>query len=393
MRAILFAGLVSACATNETTMTTPMDGGSPDLTQAMLPDLTGAPPMDLAQAMDLAAADLAPEPPSVRLIGRIDTNDAAGPRFSWSGSSIVARFSGTAVSVHLSDSIDHFKVMIDGTEMGSFVGSGDKTYTLASGLAAGTHDVLIYRQSEAFDGPTQFFGLSFPGGGTLLAPPPAHAHKIELVGDSISCGYGDTGTPAVCGSGGVCSFSLDTEDHYQSYGATAARALDADLISVSWSGIGMYRDCCGGSGSTTDTMPAYYGLALPTPASPTTNWDFNKWTPDLVLINLGTNDYNGGDPGATFTSTYVTFFQRVRTNYPNAYIMLLLGPMLSGSELTSARTRLNDVLTAVNDPRSSLLEFTTEDLNSVGCDCHPTVTKHQAMATALVTEVKAKLGW
>jgi lysophospholipase L1-like esterase len=392
MRAFVFA--LAACSPNNpaTMMMTSNDGGAPDLSQPPGADLATT---DLAKstAIDLAGADLAPEAPSVRLIGRIDNNDAAGPRFSWSGSSIVARFSGTAVSVHLSDSVDHFKVLIDGQDQPGFIGSGDKTYPLATGLAAGTHDLVVYRQSEAFDGPTQFFGLTFPGGGTLLAPPPPRSHKIELIGDSISCGYGDTGTPAVCGGAGVCSFSLATEDHYQSYGATAARALDADLISVSWSGIGMVHNCCGASGSTTDTMPSYYGYALPPPASPTTNWDFANWTSELVLINLGTNDYTGGDPGAIFTSTYVTFFQRVRANYPNAYIMLLLGPMLSGSDLTSARMRLNSVLTTVNDPKSSLFEFTTEDFNAVGCDCHPTVTTHQSMATALAAEIKSKLGW
>ena len=89
----------------------------------------------------------------------------------------------------------------------------------------------------------------------------------------------------------------------------------------------------------------------------------------------------------------MTFFQRVRQNHPNAWIMLLLGPMLSGSDLTSARMRLNAVLTTVNDAKASLFEFTTQDLSAVGCDCHPTVTKHQSMATALVTEIQSKLGW
>src|SRR5256885_15782945 len=136
MRAILLVGVLAACGSNDTTMMmmTGDDGGPPDLAQAMA-DLS-QPPI----AMDLSGADLAPEAPSVRLIGRIDTGDAAGPRFSWSGSSIVARFSGTAVSVHLSDNIDHFKVLIDGQNQAGFIGSGDKTYALASGLAAGTHD-------------------------------------------------------------------------------------------------------------------------------------------------------------------------------------------------------------------------------------------------------------
>jgi hypothetical protein len=385
---------LSACdSSNNTVMMMPdTDGGEPDLTTpASLPDLSGV--TSLPDLTPPPGADLAPEPPSVRLIGRIDNGDAAGPRFSWSGSSIVARFMGTAVSVHLSDNIDHFKVIIDGQDQPGFIGSGNKTYPLASGLTNGPHELLIYRQSEAFDGPTQFFGLTFPGGGSLLSPPPARKHRIELIGDSISSGYGDTGTPFQCGGAGSCGFSLDTEDHYQSYGPTAARALDADLISVSWSGIGMYHNCCDANGSKTDTMPNYYGFALPDPASPTTNWDFTKWTPELVLINLGTNDYTGGDPGAPFTTAYVNFVKRVRMNYPSAYIMLLVGPMLSGGDLTSAKMRLNTVLSTVNDPKTSLFEFTTQDLNAVGCDCHPTVAKHQSMATALTAEIKSKLGW
>src|SRR5262249_8663603 len=156
----------------------------------------------------------------------------------------------------------------------------------------------------------------------------------------------------ICGMG-TCSFSLATEDHYQSYGAITARNLDADLISVSWSGIGIYHNCCDPS-KTGGTMPDTYDYALPPPESPPTNWDFSKWQPELVLINLGTNDYTGGDPGQPFTDAYVTFVKRVRKNYPNAYIMLLIGTMLEGSDYTSCKSRLNTVLTTVGDPMMEL---------------------------------------
>jgi hypothetical protein len=50
----------------------------------------------------------------------------------------------------------------------------------------------LWRRTEANNyAPSQFFGLDF-GGGTLL-PMPAPAHKIEVIGDSITCGYGNEG--------------------------------------------------------------------------------------------------------------------------------------------------------------------------------------------------------
>jgi lysophospholipase L1-like esterase len=387
---VLFCG----CGSSVEMMQPPMDdlpGFAVDLSESR--DLAVVPGSDLATTtIDLASADLTPEAPSVRLIGRIDYGDPDGPRFSWSGSAISARFSGTAVSVHLADSINHFKVLIDGQPQAGFVGSGNKTYPLASGLTNGVHELLIYRQSEAFDGATQFFELTFPGGGQLLAPPPAKSRRIELIGDSISNGYGNTGTPYQCGGGGSCTFSLDTEDHWQSYGAIAARNLDAELHSISWSGIGMVKNCCGAGGSTVDTMPKYYPYAL-TPPETATNWDFTRWTPDLVLINLGTNDYTAGDPGTTFTNTYVTFVEGVRQRYPNAHIMLLIGPMLAGADLTSIKGRIATVVSTVNDAKLSTFELTTQDLNAVGCDCHPSVAKHQSMAAALTAEIRSKLSW
>ena len=102
------------------------------------------------------------------------------------------------------------------------------TTPIAQGLAAGTHVVELYRRTEASQGEAQFLGFDF-GSGKLLSPPAAKARRIELVGDSISCGYGDEGANQ------SCPFTADTENHYLSYGALAARAVDAELITVAWS--------------------------------------------------------------------------------------------------------------------------------------------------------------
>lgn len=317
--------------------------------------------------------------PAVRLIGRIDRGDPAGPRFEWSGSAIVARFDGTAVTVRLRDSGNYFHVAIDGAERPLLIGSaGTTSYPLATGLPAGPHTVELWRRTEAFGNPTQFLGFDFGAGGALLPPPPAATRRIELIGDSISCGYGDEGTSA------TCHFSLATENHYLSYGALAARALDAELITVAWSGYGMYR---GYGGSMTDTIPTIYDRALPTIAGNT--WDFAQWTPDAVVINLGTNDWAMGDPGQAYTDAYVAFVRRLRTHYPRAYVLASIGPTHApGPRIQAALTTLR----AGGDTRLGYLEYTIP-ANEWGCDYHPNLVAQAAMGDQLTAALRMALGW
>ena len=96
---------------------------------------------------------------------------------------------------------------------------------LASGLPAGEHLVELYRRTEANQGESQFLGFDF-GEGALLAPPPRAERRIELVGDSITAGYGNEGADM------SCPFSPDTENHYLTYGALAARQLGAEASTV-----------------------------------------------------------------------------------------------------------------------------------------------------------------
>src|SRR5690606_4703274 len=69
--------------------------------------------------------------------------------------------------------------------------SGQSSVALATGLADGTHDLLIWRNTEAAGGVSEFLGLSnFSAGGGLLPPAAAPDRRIEIIGDSISAGAG-----------------------------------------------------------------------------------------------------------------------------------------------------------------------------------------------------------
>lgn len=320
-----------------------------------------------------------------RFSGRFDVTKPTAPVFEWSGASIALRFKGTAIGVTLADGTsDVFEAIVDGKHTVVPMTWGSKKYSLATGLTDGPHDVLLYRRTEAFFGDTTFQGFDVdPSAYLPLDAPPAH--KLEVIGDSISAGYGDEGTFP-------CTFSAATENHYLTYEALAARAVDAELYTEAWSGIGMYRN---NDGTTTGTMPERYGRTLPVKDTQDT-WDFSKFVPDAVVVNLGTNDFAKGDPGMVFQTTYVTFVTMLRGHYPKARIYLAVGPMLGGESYTGAKNYLNAVIAAraAEDKNLALLELGTQDqADGLGCDYHPSLATHQKMADKLVAALKADLGF
>ena len=324
----------------------------------------------------------------VHLIGRVDSGDPAGPRFSWPASAIVTRFSGTDLTLQLSDGgDDYFAVVVDGgapTVLHTMGGQTD--YPIAQGLTDGEHDVWIEKRTESFQGTAQFLGFTTNTGGKIVKTPEPFSRKIEFVGDSITCGYGNEGM------GPGCGFTAATEDEYLAWGAVAARALSAEHFGISYSGIGVYRDY---SGSTTDQMPVKYERTFAD--DPNSTWDFS-WIPDIVVVDLGTNDFASGDPGQAYVDAYTMFAQQIRGHYPKALILCAVGSMLSGQNLTQATQYAHQVIAAratAGDSNMDFVDLGVQDGNAdgYGCDYHPTVATDQKMADKLVTKIKALKNW
>lgn len=343
---------------------------------------------------------------TVRFIGRFDTTDPAGPRFGWPGSAIVTRFSGTGIRVRFNDESpvndgpNYFEVVIDGKSRGALAVSGpNKVYTVAENLPDGEHDLLLHRRTEGLVGWSQFLEFIPEEGERLLPVAPAPARRIEVIGDSISAGYG------VDGPDETCPFTSATENNYLTYGAIAARQLGADATIIAWSGRGVYRNY---ADEPAPTMPEIYGRTVPNQQAPA--WDFSSWVPHVVVINLGTNDFSvdrnnkGVNPGEAFRAAYAALVETVRTNYPDAVIFCTVGPMLSDTypegtmALSTARSYINRVVEdrkRGGDDKVRFLEFPQQDgaANGLGCDWHPSAKTHQLMAQQLAEAISAELGW
>lgn len=325
-------------------------------------------------------------------------SDAQAIKLAWSGSGFVGSFSGATVAAKLKTvgaGEIFFQPVVDGQVGARFsVGSVEQTVELARGLGAGEHRVELYRETEG-----KGFGYSVFSGfaaGTPGAVPPASGRLIEVIGDSISAGFGNLGTERHEGygpdPGGGCPFTTETESAYLAYGQVAARAVNADASVLAGSGWGIYSD---NRGNTSNVMPALFGNTLGERATPA--WSFAA-QPQAVIINLGTNDASAKTLTAqNFKPAYTKFVATLRSQYPNALLLCALGSMLSGADRSNVEQFLKEIVAELGDKgdkQVKLLDLGTQDaLAGTGCSWHPNVAEDARMAALLAAELRASLGW
>lgn len=237
-----------------------------------------------------------------------------------------------------------------------------------------------------------FLGITgFCAEGEFLPVEPAPAKRLEIVGDSITCGYGNLVLDPA-----RHFFSAD-EDAWQAYGPTAARKLGWDCSCVSISGITAVKHAGWMGDYAMNELYAYtdrvwqekLGLA---PEA----WDFAKAPNDAVVLNLGTNDCFGilfcPEAGELerFSGAYLAFLQEVRRlNGPDTQIVCALGTM--------NYYLFHDIAAAVDayrrqtgDARVHLLRFAPiHPFDGLGADGHPSLATHAKMADELAAFLQA----
>jgi lysophospholipase L1-like esterase len=346
--------------------------------------------------------------PTVRFLGRFDASDPnAGILFAWPASSIFTRFSGTGLAVSLAEAgnavyqgnavNNWYDVWVDGALGPAFKAvNGTTQYTVAQGLAQGDHYVRISKRTEPQIGTAIFRGFTPLEGGTLLPAPSPLARRIQFIGDSITAGYGADGNVAKTG---YCNFTPATENADATYASMAAQALGAEFQAIAFSGKGIVQnnDCVG---DANNTLPALYGSNIP--LSYKDDVDFTGWVPQVVVINLGTNDYNmnngcAAPNSAKFTAGWVNFVRTVRGHYPDAAIFCTVGPDLQGSVLKTAQTNIQAAVTALAQQGEDNVTYISLPANTgadgYGCASHPNRATHAQMASIVQAAIAAKMNW
>jgi len=337
---------------------------------------------------------ISPSNPDIRYVGRWDMSDKAAPACQWPACEISLRTENTSeLTVTLDETgKDLWQVVVRGKPIQVLtLQPGAHDYTIDLPNSGGNfrvgRPIIAYvelvKRTEAFVGTTRFRGFQLVGQGPL-APVPLK-RRIEVVGDSITCGYGNEGANQ------SEHFKPETENAYMSYASIAARAVNADVSIIAWSGRKMWPD---------NTIPAIYDLVLPTQPTPING--FHGPSPQAVIINLATNDFGGSSnpDEAQWTGAYETFIRHIWTRYPKALIYCATGSMMSDGyppgrkALSTLVGYLQRMIARMNDKRLRLIEFEPQKMeDGLGADWHPNVKTDGIMGAKLALALKKDLGW
>lgn len=324
--------------------------------------------------------------------GRVSWAMPSTPRFTFPGVQVRMGFTGTSLRMVAKPKSGFFMVSIDGRPAYK-VGLDNETdsvLTLAEGLQRGTHQLVMMYITEGYERLPEIHSFVLDARARLLPASPLPKHTMEFIGNSITCGYGvESDDP-------LEHFKDSTSNHYLTYAAETARRLDALHMVVARSGIGVYRNYNGPRTGDSINMNTEYAHTLLYDAGEM--WDFIRFTPEVVCINLGTNDTStdGADP-SLLREGYVRLLAQVRAAYPQSKIVLLCGSMMSGDALALASATMDDVVSeAKENGDNNVFRFNfTPQTGSLGygADWHPSRTQHQLMADELTPFIKDLMNW
>ena len=164
------------------------------------------------------------------------------------------------------------------------------------------------------------YAYSYQDNEEIINPTEKKKHLIEFIGDSITCGFG------IESKASYEFFDTSTQNFEKTYAYIASKLLDFDYSTVCYSGCGIITP-----GSK---MPQKYTKVNVYIGD--LEWDFtkNETKPDIIVINLGTNDkdFALSFKEGTYPYDYANFLKLVRNKNPDAIIICIYG-MMGGHEL------------------------------------------------------------
>lgn len=344
---------------------------------------------------------------SVKLLGRTYLDgDTLWGAFSGTGAEFI--FNGKILNITVigdyastagnDENYARIAVYVDGERViDDMLDAKEKTYTVVEGSEKRSAVIRIVKLSECAMSTFGIRPLQLASDESVT-PTPKKKTKIEFIGDSITCGYG------VDDPDKEHHFKTSTEDFTKAYAYKTAQELNADYSMVSVSGYGII------SGFTNDgnkipeqTIPQYYdklGFSYNKFADKyevaKLEWNFERYKPDIIVINLGTNDMSYAttdERKAEFEEGYLAFLKEVRSLNPTPYIFQTYGVMGTVLEenIESIRRKYID---ETGDEKITFIPLTMQDEEADGivADWHPSAKTHSMAAEKVSSVIKETLG-
>lgn len=323
------------------------------------------------------------------------TNETTSPRSAgWSLTGVTIKCTGTSyVSFHVKDmesSVKSYYIVQVNSEDRYSGPNSDTGFTVQNLNPSETYVVRLIKRGEMNHGPNTLLSIELSDNGKLVEYKYPYERRIEFIGDSITCGYGALGLNY------SCHYSITNSDATKSYSYLTAKRFNAEINVECWSGKGLLRNYGDTTWRSSDNMVDDYEYTIHTEINPSwdAKWDHSKYHPDLIVINLGTNDYSPNSAYVPsddqFTSAYVSFMSALLNRHPDAHIIAACSTVTTCCKNTEAAVK---TLAAAG---SKTHYVHLPDLNSetdYGCDWHPNFNGHRKYADTVIKYIEDNLGW
>lgn len=253
--------------------------------------------------------------------------------------------------------------------------------------------IKVIKLSEAAFGYAGLKSIDIDGKQNFSSSSDINPLKLEIIGDSITCGYGIEGVYM------KDVFSTKQERADLSYAFLTAKALNADFQCCSWSGIGLiskYVDPSINIPETSISMPLLWpytdrSAQLRLNIEPSI-WDESQFSPDIAIIHLGTNDSSFvrklEDRRLLYVHALRCFIEQVHRRSPKAKICCCLGAM--GQDLCKS---VEEAVSLFNKDFPSVPTKTVKfpvqkDEDGIATDWHPSAATHKKIANQLSEALK-----
>jgi hypothetical protein len=150
----------------------------------------------------LAASTFPATDPSIGYLGRTQPASSSSITFDWPGVEIRVTVNAQSVAALFTDSGSTFNVFVDSQLVQILNTTSTQTiYLLVDGLdTSKSHYIRLTKRTEPLVAVTTFNGFVLKGGAETLSAPPLTnpTRKVEWIGDSLTCGYGNEGDSPNC---------------------------------------------------------------------------------------------------------------------------------------------------------------------------------------------------
>ncbi len=347
----------------------------------------------------------------LKVLGRCGMREEAISCF-WTASGIAFDVRASQLWLELRASYEIYDLWLDIEIDGALIqrrmlDKGEQRVCIFRGMDPGVvKHVRILRDTQAMpeDTVSRIDFLSVETDGSFVDNSPVEEENLllEVIGDSITSGEG------LCGDHDLMDWVSHCFSATKTYEYQVAKALHADLCVLSQSGWGAFQSY---DGDQKNALPPYYQkLAGVLRGEEDQSYDAGvEWSsyqpilkkkykikehPDVILINLGTNDSNllpeqGEKLRENFAGRVYDFMKELGRMHPKAHIFWCYG-MIGDPLMPQIRSSVERIREEEEDggSRFAVIELENTEEKELGSRLHPGSPSHKKAAEKILKEIE-----